>query len=107
LKLSPDGKLLAVGLQNGSAKPKDSPFFHDHGELLLFAVEGQRLRKLAEAPIGHWSQGIAFSRDGRTILVQNMVEKSISVFRWEGGKLVPGKPLALGGGAAAIGTSRP
>ncbi|MFI5023979.1 MAG: YncE family protein [Alphaproteobacteria bacterium] len=107
LKLSPDGKLLAVGLQNGSAKAKDSPFFHDHGELLLFAVEGHRLRKLAEAPIGHWSQGIAFSRDGHTILVQNMVERTISVFRWEDGKLVPGTPLKLGGGAAAIRTSWP
>ena len=77
------------------------------GELTLFAVEGHRLRKLAEAPNGYWPQGIALSRDGHTIVVQNMVERMISVFRWEDGKLAPGKPLTLGGGAAAIRTDWP
>ncbi len=51
---------------------------------MLFRVDGSKLVKFAEAPIGQWSQGIAFSRDGKTILVQNMVEKDIQVFRLDG-----------------------
>ncbi len=107
LKFSPDGRILAVGAQDGSTKAPDSPFYHEHGKLVLLAVTGKHLRKVAEAPVGHWSQGIAFSRDGRTILVQNMVERTISVFRWEHGKLAAGAPLAIGSGPAAIRTAWP
>jgi DNA-binding beta-propeller fold protein YncE len=107
LKFSPDGTLLAVGAQDGSTKPAESPFYNDHGKFVLLAVDGKHLRKLAEAPVGRWSQGIAFARDGRTILVENMVEKTISVFRWEHDKLTGGEPLALGGAPAAIRTAWP
>jgi DNA-binding beta-propeller fold protein YncE len=63
IKLSPDGKLCAVVVMNGSNKPKESPFFSDHGKLVLFRVEGLRLTRVGEAAIGHWSQAVAFSAD--------------------------------------------
>ncbi|MBV8096396.1 MAG: YncE family protein [Acetobacteraceae bacterium] len=107
LKLSPDGKFLAVGAQNGTTKPPSSPFFHDHGQLVLFAVSGHSLKKITEVPIGRWSQGIAFTRDGKTILVENMVERNISVFRWDGQHLTEAAPLPMGAGPAAIGTAWP
>jgi hypothetical protein len=44
-----------------------------------------------------------FSRDGSTIVVGNMVQQNLQVFRNEGGKLRDsGQAIALGGGAAAI-----
>jgi DNA-binding beta-propeller fold protein YncE len=107
LKFSPDGKFLAVANVEGSTKPASSPFYNDHGRLLLFAVEVQGLRKLAEAPIGRWSQGIAFSRDGCTILVGSMIDHGLDVFRWEDGKLTGGAKLDLGSGPAAIRTAWP
>jgi len=107
LKFSPDGKILAVGSQNGTTKAKGTPFFREHGTLTLLAVKGKELRKLAEAPVGGWSQGIVFAKDGRTILVENMTQENISVFRWEDGKLTQGKPLATGAGPAAIQTAWP
>ncbi|WP_178133197.1 YncE family protein [Vineibacter terrae] len=106
MMLSPDGKWCGVVLHNGTGRPKDSPFFHTTGRLVVYRVDGMRLTKAAEAPIGRWSQGIAFSRDGRTIVVQNMVEENAMVFRWDGAKLVDtGKPIKLGGGGAAIRTA--
>lgn len=107
LKFSPDGRFLAVGAQDGTTKPPDSAFYVDHGRLVLLAVDDKHLHKVAEAPIGGWSQGIAFSRDGRTILIQSMVEQSISVFRWEDGRLTAGAPLVIGAGPAAIRTAWP
>jgi DNA-binding beta-propeller fold protein YncE len=107
LKFSPDGKFLAVGNVEGSTKASNSPFYRDHGTLIVFAVEGQSLRKLAEAPIGRWSQGIAFSKDGRTILVGSMIDHALDVFRWEDGKLTEGAKLDVGSGPAAIRTAWP
>ncbi len=107
LKWSPDGKVLAVGTQEGTTKPAGSPFRNDRGRLAMYALADKQLKLVAEAPIGHWSQGIAFSRDGRTVLVQNMVERAIQVFRWDGAKLWPGTSLDIGAGPAAIATAWP
>lgn len=105
MKLSPDGSLLAVVVVNGSNKPKESPFFADQGKLVLFRVDGQQLVRVGEAPVGRWSQGVAFSHDGRTILVQNMVENDVVVFRLDGGVLQESGRIALRGGGAAIRTA--
>jgi DNA-binding beta-propeller fold protein YncE len=95
LKLSPDGRFLAVGAENGTTKPADHPFHHDKGLLTIFAVEGHKLRELDQAPIGGWNEGIAFSHDGRTILVQGMADREIYVFRWDGHKLHAGRSLPI------------
>lgn len=101
--LSPDGSLCAVVVMNGSNKPKDSPFFNDEGKVVVYRVSGQSLSKLGEAPIGHWSQGAAFSDDNRTLLVSNMVEKNIQVFAIDGNAVKDtGHKIALKGGGAAI-----
>ena len=104
--LSPDGKLCAVQVMNGSNKPRESPFHAANGKLLLYRVEGTRLVPLAAAWVGRWSQGIAFSADSRTILVQNMVEKEIQIFRWDGSALQDtGQRIKTNGGPAAIRTA--
>lgn len=106
IKISPDGKVAAVVVMNGSNKPKSSPFFNDAGELLLLRIEGTSVEPFAEAPIGHWSQGVVFSKDGKTILVQNMVEKEIWVFRLEGDNLKDtGQRIKTKGGPAGIRTA--
>ena len=97
LKFSPDGKYVAIGAENGSTKVASHPFHSNNALLAVYAVEGQSLRKLAEAPVGGWSEGIAFSRDGGTILVQGMRDRMIEVFRWDGKTLTPGTPLAIAG----------
>jgi DNA-binding beta-propeller fold protein YncE len=106
--LSPDGKLCAVAVMNGSNKAKDSPFFAPKGKLLLYKVEGTKLVPLAGEWIGHWSQGIAFSADSQSILVQNMVEKEIWVLHWDGTALKDtGQRIKTNGGPAGIRTATP
>ncbi len=107
LKFSPDGRYLAVGSQVGTTKPRTSPLFRDRAQLTVFEVRGKHLQKVAEAPIGRWAEGIAFSRDGQTILVQNNFEQTISVFRFVNNKLTAGAPLRTGGGPVAFGTAWP
>ena len=64
------------------------------------------MRKLAEAPVGHWAQGVAFSADSRTIAVGNMVEQEIWVFEWNGSTLRDtGQRIKVNGGSAALRTA--
>jgi DNA-binding beta-propeller fold protein YncE len=103
LKISPDSRWIGVVVMNGSNKARNSPFFADAGKLVLLRPDGGRLVKVAEAPIGHWSQGVAFSTDGKTILVGNMVEKNLQVFDWNGSVLKDsGHSIKLNGGSAAV-----
>jgi DNA-binding beta-propeller fold protein YncE len=106
IKISPDGSMVVAVVMNGSNKPKDSPFFSDAGKLVLLRVSGTDLSRVGEAAIGHWSQGAAFSPDGKHIFVGNMVEKEIQVLGLDGTTLKDtGVRIAVKGGPAAIRTA--
>jgi len=106
IKCSPDGSYVAVVVMNGSNKPKESPFYNPSGKLVLYMLAGKTLQRFGEVPIGNWSQGVAFAPDGLTVLVQNMVQKDIQVFRIDGMRLVDtGQRIPLKGGGAAIRTA--
>ncbi len=62
---------------------------------------------LSEAKIGHWCQGIAWSKDNRALLVQCMVENEILVFDFDGKSLKPAGSIKVGAGPAAIRTAEP
>jgi DNA-binding beta-propeller fold protein YncE len=108
LKFSPDGAFLAVGSQNGTTKPPGHPFRHDKGLIVVYAVEEQGLRKVTEAPTGGWAEAVAFSRDGKTLLVQSMEDRTVEVFRWDGKTLTRGERLEIkGAGPESFATAWP
>ncbi len=107
LKFSPDGKFLGVGSQMGTAFVPTNPFYHDHGILQIFAVDGHMLKRVATAPIGRWPEGLAWSRDGKTVLVQNDRDQTISVFGFDGHALTRQPDLKPTGGPVAFGTAWP
>jgi DNA-binding beta-propeller fold protein YncE len=106
LKISPDGRILAVTVMNGSNKP-DASVFRGPGLVRTYRMEGLRAVPAGEARIGTWAQGVAFSGDGRTLLTQNMVERNIQLFRVaEDGTLAEsGSAIPLPGGGAALRTA--
>ena len=107
LKMSPDGQFVAVGVINGSNKAKTSPFFNDHGLLKVYRIDGGQMRPVAEAKIGHWCQGIVWSRDGRRILTQCMIERELLAFSFDGKTLQPTGSIKLKAGPAGIRTAEP
>jgi DNA-binding beta-propeller fold protein YncE len=99
---SPDGSHVAVTIQNGSNRPKSHQSYNDHGVVMVYRVEGGKLKLVAEANVGGWGQGVVWSRDGKTLLAQSMLEKALDVLSFDGqslkvtGKItVPGSPAGI------------
>ena len=110
IKMSPDGKYVAVSVMNGSNKPTDSPFLSTNGLLQVWTRNGTQLMKSGELPIGRWCQGVAWSSNSKTLLVQCMVEEEIAVVRFTGSGRTPLQKvgtLKTKGGPAGIGTAQP
>ena len=107
IKLSPDGKYVAVTVMNGTNKPLDSPFFNGRGILQVWTRNGTQLVKTAELPVGKWCQGVAWSSNSRTLLVQCMVEEEIVVARFSGRALERTGSIKVKGGPAGIRTAEP
>jgi DNA-binding beta-propeller fold protein YncE len=107
LKMSPDGAFVAVNVVNGSTKPANSPFFNDFGLLKIYRIVGTDLVPVTEAKIGHWCQGIVWSKDSSKLLVQCMVENEIATFAFDGKTLTKAAPIAMKVSPAGIRTAEP
>ena len=103
MMMSSDGKWIAGVAHGGSTRPKDAPQYKPNGMVVLYKLDGNKLTKVSEAPIGAWSQGASFSKDGKTVVVGNMIQKNMQVFKNDDGKLTDtGQTIPTGGGAAAV-----
>jgi hypothetical protein len=107
MTIAPDGKHIAVTVINGTTKPKDSPFYNDHGLMPVFEVRNLKFVKLSEAPIGHWCQGAAWNHSSNLILMQCIVEQELEMFGFNGKQLKPAGVIKVKGGPAGIATTPP
>ncbi len=104
--ISPDGNFVAVTVTNGSNKPKASPFFNDFGLVKILAIKGGKLTPVTEAKVGHWCQGAAWSRDGKTLAVGCVTERELQVFSFNGKALRPAGVVKMGAGPAGLRASQ-
>lgn len=107
VKMSPDGNHVAVTVMNGSNKPSASPFFNDFGLLKVYRISGGELTPVAEAKIGHWCQGMVWSKDSKFIVAQCMVESELIAFAFDGKALNKTSTLKLQVSPAGIRTAEP
>jgi len=105
LAFSNDGNYVALTAQDGSARPPTHPFYNESSLVVVFSVNGANLTKVADAKIGKWSQGVVWSRDGRTLLAQNMVEKSISILSFDGKNLTVTGEIKVSGAPEGLRTA--
>ena len=101
---SPDGSHVAVTIQNGSNRPKTHPSYNDHGVVMVYRVEGGKLKLAAEGKVGGWTQGVVWSRDGKTLLAQSMLDKALDVLSFDGKSLKVTRQIKVPGGPAGIRT---
>jgi len=106
LRLSPDGAFVAVAVMNGSNVSRSAPWFNDFGLLKIYRLNGTALELVTEARVGHWCQGVVWSTDQRTLVVQCSVERELQVFGFDGTRLEPRGTIAVSGGPTGIATAR-
>ncbi len=103
--MSPDGSYVAVTLQNGSNRPKTHPSYNDHGLVAVYRINGTKLTEVAQAKVGGWTQGVAWSKDGKTLLSQGMLVKTLDVLSFDGKELKVTGSIKVEGGPAGIRTA--
>ena len=101
---SSDGSHVAVTIQNGSNRPKTHQAYNDHGVLMVYRVDGSKLTLAAQAKVGGWGQGVVWSKDGKTLLNQSMLAKSLDVLSFDGKTLTVTGQIKVPGGPAGIRT---
>jgi DNA-binding beta-propeller fold protein YncE len=103
LEISPDGKLLAVVVMNGSNLDSSSPYHKKHGAVVLLARKGKTFSVVQELPIGRIPEGVAFTSDEKYLVLQCHPDRELWIFSVKGGRLkdtgervrVPGMPSSL------------
>src|SRR5436309_4900281 len=105
LAFSDDGNYVAVIAQNGSSVAENHPFYNDHSLVVVFSVKGTELTKVAEAKTGKWGQGVAWSRDGKSLLAQSMSDNALAVLSFDGKNLQVTGQLKVNGGPEGLRTA--
>ena len=103
IEISPDGKLLAAVVMNGSNLAAADPNHSEHGGVVLLARKGKSFHVVEELPIGRIPEGVAFTSDGKYLVVQCHADRELWIFAVNGGRLrdtgqrvkVPGMPSSL------------
>ncbi len=64
------------------------------------------MEKVTESRVGHWCQGVAWSSNGKKVVVQCIVENELQVFSFDGKRLRRTGEVKVTGGPAGLGTAR-
>jgi DNA-binding beta-propeller fold protein YncE len=107
LAVSPAGGYAAALVLNGSGSPKAAFYHHDHAYVALLRIDGKKVRNVAQAEVGAFAEGIAFSPDGRFLYIGNFLAGDLAVLRLQGTKLTPVGDLKLPGHPASLRGSTP
>lgn len=103
IEISPDGKLLAAVVMNGSNLAASDPNHSKHGGVTLLARQGKSFATVQELPMGRIPEGVAFTSDGKHLVVQCHADRELWIFSVKGKRLrdtghrikVPGMPSSL------------
>jgi DNA-binding beta-propeller fold protein YncE len=88
IAISPDGRWIAVSSMAGSNLLATDPGRHKLGTVSLFAIKDGTATKVSELPGGEAAQGLVFTQDSKTVIVQFDVERALAVYAIRDGKLV-------------------
>ena len=101
--LSPDGRYIVVNSMAGSNLTPDNPGRNKLGKVVLYEIRDGWAEKVNEVAGGEGSQGIIFTQDSKTVILQLNVERALGIYAIRDGKLVDtGTRIKLAAGPVSI-----
>jgi DNA-binding beta-propeller fold protein YncE len=104
IEISPDGQLLAATVMNGSNVAPSDPRLSKNGGLDILRRRGKTFVKTQSIAVGRIPEGVAFTSDGKYLIVQCHPDRQLWIFEVKTGGTVadtgqridvPGMPSSL------------
>lgn len=73
---------------------------------MVYRVEGGKVTLAAQVKAAAWAQGVVWSKDGKTLLAQAMLDNALDVLSFDGKSLTVVGRIAVPGGPAGIRTAQ-
>jgi DNA-binding beta-propeller fold protein YncE len=106
LAISPKGDAAVAVILAGS-NMKNAYFHHRNGTLSVLQIEGKKVTHVGDIEVGAMPEGVAFTPDGKYLLVGNYLDQDISILKVNGVTIVDtGKRFKLPGHPASMGMSK-
>lgn len=104
IAFAPDSRHLAVNSINGSNLKPDSPFHREHSLIQVFDLGSGAPLLVGAAEVGANAQGLAFSPDGATLIVQDYASDRLVSFAVGRQSLTEatGSAVSVEGGPSAL-----
>jgi len=101
LAISPNGDVAVAVLLAGSNN-KPAYFYHRNGSLAVLRIDGKKVTKIGDIEVGGLPEAVAFTPDGRWLLVGNYLDQDFSILWVDGTTItdtgkrfkVPGHPAS-------------
>jgi len=87
IEISPDGKFLSVVVMNGSNLASSDPNHSKKGSVVMLARQAKTFRIVEEHLIGRIPEGVAFTSDGKYLVVQCHADRELWIFSVKRGRL--------------------
>jgi DNA-binding beta-propeller fold protein YncE len=81
IEISPDGRLLSAVVMDGSNVAPENPIHTSAGALVIMKRSGRTFVKTQRLTVGRIPEGVAFTPDGKYLLVQCNPDRQIWDFR--------------------------
>lgn len=98
IAISPTGNLAVTGNLDGGDAAPDAFWHADRSTVSVLSIRDGRVRHEEDVVVGQIAEALAFSAGGRFLLVGNLNNENVEVFRVAGHRLVPtGRAIDLPG----------
>lgn len=101
--ISPKGDVAVAVLLGAGIVPKTTWFYKRNGSLAVLKIDGKKVTKVGDVPVGGLPEGAVFSPDGKYLYVGNFLDNDVWILKVDGTTITDtGKRLALPGAPASM-----
>jgi len=102
LAVSPKGDVAVAVILAGS-NMKNAYFYHRNGSVSVLRIDGKKVTKVDDIEVGGLPEGVAFTPDGKYLLIGNYLDEDISILKVDGTRITnTGKRFKLPGHPASL-----